>query len=92
MPNFDVKIALNYLTAPASMNANPHCIKKMMMDMMNRKKWSMFSGFLPYFLYLVSVDFVLNKVLFPNGCIRFGVLMEKIRMNIAIKNILPSLF
>jgi hypothetical protein len=29
-----------HLTAPASMKANPHCMKKMMMDMMSRKKWS----------------------------------------------------
>ncbi len=29
-----------YLTAPASMKANPHCMKKMMIDIMRRKKWS----------------------------------------------------
>ena len=34
-----------HLTAPASMKAKPHCMKKMMMDMMSRKKWSISFGF-----------------------------------------------
>ena len=44
--NFSIlRYQVSYLTAPASMNANPHCMKKMMMDMMSRKKWSISFGF-----------------------------------------------
>ncbi len=54
--HFIFKFIFSNLTAPASMNANPHCIKKMMMDMIRRKKWSISCGC----LYWLSFRFWLN--------------------------------
>ena len=59
-----------YLTAPASMKANPHCMKNMMIDIMSRKKWSTSFGFFPVLLF---------HLVWKSLCVSFSYLVARDR-------------
>lgn len=61
-----------YLTAPASIKAKPHCMKKMMIDMMRRKKWSTSLGFFSRLVFQELTKFLCESFSYLVASVRGG--------------------